>query len=271
MLLPPPEVLAELRRRLRELDALLNRLDQLSFDDLQKALLGPFRDFLPAWLHAALPARDACDRESARTEARRLRDEIIREIVGGTLDEVSVEIEKLPPPWEKRPLTAARIRPQIEARHGYLEREVPHRFRHIFRLSRGWTIQQLEEAVPSAEIETLAFMYPTAMPAGSVLIPAAAMMSSNSRECLLPLLKILKLSVPAWSARTVRIVPNDPAPLDVTAIYAYLKGKTRHLRRANEKKLYLALQAAITAALAGHPSPAEQQVLRAWLGTPLPK
>ena len=273
MLLPPPEVLAELRRRLRELDAPPGRLDQLSFDDLQKVLIGPFRDyFLPTWLRAALPARDACDRETVRAEARRLRDEIILEIVGGTLDEVSVEgIEKVPPPWEKRPLTAARIRPQVEARHGYLEREIPYRFRHIFRLSRGWTIQQLEEGVPPAEIETIAFMYPTAMAAGSVVTPAAATISTNSRVDLWPLLEISKLSVPDWSARTTGIVPEDPAALGVSAIYDYLNGKTRHLRRNNERKLYLSLKAAIKAALAERPNPAERQVLQAWLGTPLPK
>jgi hypothetical protein len=273
MLLPPTEVLAELRRRLRELDAPPDRLNQLSFDDLQKVLIGPFRDyFLPAWLHSALPAHDATDRETARIEARRLRDEIILEIVGGTLDEVSVEgIEKLPPPWEKRPLTAARIRPQVEARHGYLEREIPYHYRHIFRLSRAWTNQQLEEAVPPAEIETIAFMYPTAMAAGSVVTPAAATISTNSRVDLWPLLEILKLSVPAWSARTVGIVPEDPASLDASSIYAYLNERTRHLRPANERKLYLVLQATIKATLAGHPSPGEQQVLQAWLGTPLPK
>jgi hypothetical protein len=273
MLLPPPEVLAELRRHLRELDVLPNRLDQLSVDDLQKVLIWPFRDyFLPAWLHAALPPRDACDRETARTEAQRLRDAIIQEIVGGTLDEVSVEdIEKVPPPWEKRPRTWARIRPQIEARHGYLEREIPYRFRHIFRLSRAWTIQQLEEVVPPAEIETLAFMYPATMPAGSGEAPAAATISTNSREDVLPLLEILHLSVPAWSARTAGIVPEEAAALGASSIYAYFKGKTRRLRGANERKLYLALQKAINAALARRPKPAEERVLRAWLETPLPK
>jgi hypothetical protein len=286
MLVPQNEILDELRRRLRVLNTPPERLHHLSFENQMIELIQPFCDyFLPAWLRAVLPSRDTCDRETVRAEVRRLRDEIIQEIVAHTLDELSIEAFHKPfppPPWRtgertslrlgREPLTPrVHIRHQINASHGYLEREIPFRFRHIFRGSRAWAIQQLEQAVPPAEIETLAFMYPATMPAGSGEAPAAATISTNSREDVWPLLEILHLSVPAWSARTAGIVPEDAAALGASSIYAYLNGKTRRLRGANERKLYLALQKAIKAALARRPKPAEERVLRAWLETPLPK
>jgi hypothetical protein len=177
LLFPPEDVLGELRRRLHELDTPPGRLDQFRLEKLTEVLIQPFCEyFLPAWLRSALPGRETCDRATIRIEIPRLRDAIIGEIVGNTLDEISLDgiVHPVPPPaWEDRPPLTLRlgtrslsrltpIKVQISARHGYLEREIPYRFRHVFRRRRQWVFWQLMAALPATEIETIAFMYPAA-------------------------------------------------------------------------------------------------------------